>query len=409
MRYFDLLLEYDQTTTLKNWGPQLLDAVEKDPTWRQDPDWPDEAMAYIVRTFEAADPTPTKSYVLWLIRQYLADSKTRYIHGSLKFEDIGTTIAQELANYHRLKITKQLPPDKRDINRLSWRDLREFPQAALPEKADRGQYKTVLDNAEARVIVPEDETASRFWGQGTRWCTAATQNCMFAEYHKDGPLYVIMPKHPAHPGEKYQFHFESSQFMDERDEPLAPLDIQDVLNRLPTVRALFAPQALARSLSIFAGPELKAQLSNEAPRLLRNVGAEFGDLRMARWSEVTDPRARLLLDMWSQTAISQLGIDYDEMSDDDQKYVIFNPQLGKASVLDNIWGSVHGPQKISAMTSTMEGKTLAGVIDVLEQHPGEDDPDALRRLNALGIWPGPGSAQRRIARWLHSKGVKNFQ
>ena len=55
-------------------------------------------------------------------------------------------------------------------------------------------------------------------GSGTEWCTATgnTSN-YFNEYIEDGPLYIFMK-----PGsdEKYQFHFESGQFMDQDDQPV---------------------------------------------------------------------------------------------------------------------------------------------------------------------------------------------
>ena len=53
-------------------------------------------------------------------------------------------------------------------------------------------------------------------GSGTQWCTATgnTSN-YFNQYIDEGPLYIFMK-----PGsdEKYQFHFESGQFMDKNDQ-----------------------------------------------------------------------------------------------------------------------------------------------------------------------------------------------
>ena len=53
-------------------------------------------------------------------------------------------------------------------------------------------------------------------GSGTEWCTATgnTSN-YFNQYIDEGPLYIFMK-----PGsdEKYQFHFESDQFMDKNDQ-----------------------------------------------------------------------------------------------------------------------------------------------------------------------------------------------
>ena len=37
----------------------------------------------------------------------------------------------------------------------------------------------------------------------------------FLRHHKDGPLFIMMNK--INPLDKYQFHFESNQFMDPKD------------------------------------------------------------------------------------------------------------------------------------------------------------------------------------------------
>ena len=38
---------------------------------------------------------------------------------------------------------------------------------------------------------------------------------MYQQYSKNGPLYIMIKK--SNPSEKYQFHFESKQFMDKDD------------------------------------------------------------------------------------------------------------------------------------------------------------------------------------------------
>ena len=51
-------------------------------------------------------------------------------------------------------------------------------------------------------------------GSGTEWCTATgkTDN-YFNQYIKQGPLYIF----DNGKGEKYQFHYESGQFMNKND------------------------------------------------------------------------------------------------------------------------------------------------------------------------------------------------
>ena len=43
-------------------------------------------------------------------------------------------------------------------------------------------------------------------GQGTKWCTVARNKNMFDTYNKYGPMYIVVPKDPMYPGEKYQIH-----------------------------------------------------------------------------------------------------------------------------------------------------------------------------------------------------------
>jgi hypothetical protein len=50
-------------------------------------------------------------------------------------------------------------------------------------------------------------------GSGTQWCTAHSEASYFETYIKDGPLYIF----DNGKGKKYQFHFESGQFMDKND------------------------------------------------------------------------------------------------------------------------------------------------------------------------------------------------
>jgi hypothetical protein len=94
----------------------------------------------------------------------------------------------------------------------------EYEDPEEKKQADKGQAKTVFENDSVRIIVPKDQNAACYYGQGTRWCTASTKGAnYFNQYSKDGNLYILLPKKPKHEGEKYQLHFSSGQFMDEED------------------------------------------------------------------------------------------------------------------------------------------------------------------------------------------------
>lgn len=70
-----------------------------------------------------------------------------------------------------------------------------------------------------QVIVPKSEEAACYYGKGTQWCTAANQsNNMFNFYNRSGKLFININKQTK---EKFQFHFENSEFMDEQDNPIS--------------------------------------------------------------------------------------------------------------------------------------------------------------------------------------------
>lgn len=66
-----------------------------------------------------------------------------------------------------------------------------------------------------KVLIPKTYEASCYWGQGTEWCTATrSTDSWYKQYSQQGPLFININKQT---GDKYQFHFESEQFMDKDD------------------------------------------------------------------------------------------------------------------------------------------------------------------------------------------------
>lgn len=71
--------------------------------------------------------------------------------------------------------------------------------------------------------------AACHYGANTKWCTAAESGNMFDQYNRSGPLYVIRTKGD---NKKYQFHFESNQFMNDQDKPI---EMSDFLKNHPSL------------------------------------------------------------------------------------------------------------------------------------------------------------------------------
>lgn len=184
-----------------------------------------------IAQIEEADPSTNKQYVVWLIKTFIGEKVPQ-------FEDLLSTVAESLAKFHQLKVRRRLPVELRDINRvtdiLDWmEDIDEIWEESgigVDKNNLKSQSKAdvIMDNEEVRIIHPKNEQAACYYGQGTRWCTAATQATnYFDDYNIQGPLYIVIPKKAKYNGEKYQLHFETFNFMDERDKPESILNIMD--------------------------------------------------------------------------------------------------------------------------------------------------------------------------------------
>jgi hypothetical protein len=176
-----------------------------------------------VTWLELYDPSPAKKYVNWMI--------VRYLRGDIKrLEDIPSRISGALKKYMSLGNKKKLKPEHRDINRISdiedivdeYSDVDVTSKSEMADKyVSSGEANIVYDDNEYKVIIPKTEEASCYYGRNTRWCTASRNNNMFKHYDVDGPLYIILHK-PTNT--RWQFHFNSNQYMDERDEPINIID-----------------------------------------------------------------------------------------------------------------------------------------------------------------------------------------
>lgn len=174
------------------------------------------------------DPTFKKEqdklgeYTKWLFRKDNVETLRK-----TKYEDL-YKIKDDLEFFNKAKNKNILPPDKRDINKFNINNLLDFvfdfekDNNDLMSKSEKEkEIKKDIKKYDLRnwtIIIPETQEASCFYGKGTRWCTAADYNNKFNNYNSDGPLYMLINK--KNPSEKYQFHFESSQFMDVKDIPI---------------------------------------------------------------------------------------------------------------------------------------------------------------------------------------------
>lgn len=235
MRIFEIyqnLFENRAEWIVKNLGSKLENAVVKDDSYRGD-----RSAASIVQELLKADPENGKNL------QWIA---TQYTKGAFKMEDLARTrerIALFLANKNSIA--------NRDLN--SYADMGALLKAIEPFASNekpagmaikdlnlkgkgfnskigvplaRSGNRILLDTPNMLIVVPENLDASRELcsvGGNVDWCTKNTDE--FARYSKQGPLYAIFVKR-GNEIVKYQFHVESDQYKDKRDQDLNKNDIK---------------------------------------------------------------------------------------------------------------------------------------------------------------------------------------
>ena len=205
---------------------------------------------------EGVDQEITKvgAYSQWIIKQWLGlqqEADKAYAYGSnewgVKLEQLQETfmedlykVTEDLQKFDRFK--SQIPQEKRDINRITSTDeLYELTKQFSLEQATTTKAERVLQDAEMvydgpnwEILIPKTKEASCHYGANTRWCTAGSNNNYFEHYSKDGPLYIITNKKDH--TDKYQFHFESNQFMDKEDRNVT---LSSFLNDRPDLKEFF--------------------------------------------------------------------------------------------------------------------------------------------------------------------------
>lgn len=197
----------------------LIEATIEDIYTKYYSDIPKEDFQSIIvtdPTYNSNSPDKMGKYSKWLLKLYK--------QGKLKIEDL-YKFKESLQAFHTYR--NQLP--KKDImaygdgNQLynAVRQFIENPNQATSHsdaiRRIKQDAEKVYEDSDWLILIPKTEEAAKYYGKGTRWCTAASNNNMFEYYNEDGPLYININKKT---NEKYQFHFETEQFMDSSDAPI---------------------------------------------------------------------------------------------------------------------------------------------------------------------------------------------
>jgi hypothetical protein len=316
MRAFEFLVEYDRNKTTQTLGRQLAGAFMTGGDKRQydfyntayqhpdgTPDMP-VILAQVMSSLEEADPTKNKIYTPWLAREYAKQNIKR-------LED-AHVLGPMLAEYDKYKKRNDFPVDAKDIMRLNYNQFYTIVGNYEPppeQIKDKGQAREVYTTSDVRVIIPDNEQAACYYGQGTRWCTAATKGTnYFSRYSSpDRPLYILLPTRQHYDGEKYQLHFGSDQFMNEEDEPINLYEL--ITERFPNLYRYFMETE----------PEIKEMIPFTDDSLLESIGTQISEIAMDKvWEKITDWELEDdSFKDWQLISAEKMGIINDEMNDEE--------------------------------------------------------------------------------------------
>lgn len=185
-----------------------------------------------------ADPTDKGVYMQWIAKLIAVDPQNNRV------EDLGR-VKKDLQAFVQFKSKIE----NKDINAYkTFHDLyavtepftnpkkkskeqKDAERAAKRIEKYKSQIQTVYNGPEGWIRIPETKAAAKFLGQGTRWCTSATNNNMFDHYASSDSLFIIYDKQTK---ERHQLHIKSGQYADTADKMVGMNSVPEWA-RLPIV------------------------------------------------------------------------------------------------------------------------------------------------------------------------------
>jgi GNAT superfamily N-acetyltransferase/2'-5' RNA ligase len=240
---------------VKDFGQKFLTRVQQDrsaPTAYHAPVETEEQVQQqataLINQIAQTDPSPNKEYTAWIVGNYARGGINRW-------EDIQARIIPALKKFDSLKLTRKLPVAERDIMKVKgieglenlmekYKEVEAVSEGQKERDVEKsffqnGEAEIIHHDAQIKIIHPKSQKAACFFGINTRWCTAATEGRNYFEhYNKDGPLYIVLVKAD---NKRYQLHFQSDSYMDERDRPINTWDLTD---SYPVLKKVFQPVVL---------------------------------------------------------------------------------------------------------------------------------------------------------------------
>ena len=183
------------------------------------------------------DPTKKKSYAQWLLGKYKDESEL--IDKCLKNGKI-EKLFDYYKNHNEIQI-KDCPSVKYGIENYVQEEDTVLDKSSEPETYIKNQnryvdselandFDIVFNKDNWLIAVPHTYEAAGKLGENTRWCTTGCygDDRYYENYLRQGGEYYVnfdLSRHEKlkdkeYPYKRYQFHFESNQFMDSHDDPV---------------------------------------------------------------------------------------------------------------------------------------------------------------------------------------------
>ena len=165
-----------------------------------------------------ADPTASRNDRGLFAGRYGVWIGNMYVNGDIKPGDV-PELKSALVIYDKNKTQLPSLKDCKSLSELiEWvKDLSDDFKPVRKQSKAKADLEKVYEDDEWVVYVPHSHAAARRGGEGTHWCTASENDYYYNMYSKDGLLYINIRKSD---GAKFQFHFETNQFMNADDEPV---------------------------------------------------------------------------------------------------------------------------------------------------------------------------------------------
>jgi len=175
----------------------------------------------------AADPTSNNTMTRWLSKMYL-DTPNFIVP-----EDIDKN-RNLLTKFMHLGQRNNLKPEHTNLDSFktpgdlfaAMRGYGDDDTKSDKQKSSEG-LEFIIKSPGFNVTHTSTYEANRSIGRGTHWCTAADSIAgrnYFKDYNADGPLYQIILGN-GKDAKKFQYHYESDQFLDFKDAEVSQNDI----------------------------------------------------------------------------------------------------------------------------------------------------------------------------------------